>query len=196
MSCFASARISNWISGFDIPRARTSLRMQSVKSTDFEQSGQVTLYLHTPAWPRIRAPKAHIDSSLSLRISCKATWATIGFSSLTANVPMAASMSASGLLVRLLPAARVRSFHSCSTQHSRSWKTWSVPDIFVAVLYLVQRVRKYCHSSLVPAEDIRGLLTLSTLGVGWGGFAWLLAWMSGNLQCRWGGHQFCRCNLG
>ena len=62
-----------------------------------------------------------------------------------------------------------------------------MPDIFVAVLYSAQGIRKYCHSLLVLAEDIRGLQTLLTLGVGWDGLAWLLARMYSNIMtiCHW-----------
>ena len=120
MSCFALPNRWSWISLSAMPRARTSRRIQSVKSTVVEQLGHAVLYWHTLARPRIFAPKERIVSSLSWHMSWRATRATIMFSSWTASRFMALRTSSSDCVVKLFPAARVRSFHSWSSQHSRS----------------------------------------------------------------------------
>ena len=85
----------------------------------------------------------------------RATRATIVFSDRTASDFMAARTSFSSLLIRLLPAARVRSFLNSSSQHSSSCATTSGPTSFVPVLYSPQRVTKYDHASPVPVSAIR-----------------------------------------
>ena len=101
MSCFASPSRSSWISLSAMPRARTSRRIQSVKSMLVKQLGHAVLYWHTLAWPRILAPKERIVSSLSWRMLWRATRATIMFSSRTASHFMALRTSSSDCVVKL-----------------------------------------------------------------------------------------------
>ena len=85
------------------------------------------------------------------------------FSDRTASAFMAVRTSFSALLIRLLPAARVRSFLSSSSQHSSSYATTSLPTSFVPVLYSPQRVMKYDHASPVPASATVGRFGFSFL---------------------------------
>ena len=55
------------------------------------------------------------------------------------------------------------SLRRLSSQHSSSCNTLSFPVICVASTYSCQRVKKYVHSSLDPAAEIVGRLTLSIL---------------------------------
>ena len=120
MSCFTLPSRSSWISLSGMPRAKTSHRIQSVKSMVVEQLGHAVLYWHTLAWPQIPAPKEWIVSSLSWRMLWRATRATIMFSSWMASRFIALRISSSDCMVKLFPAARVRSFRSWSSQHSKS----------------------------------------------------------------------------
>ena len=94
---------------------------------------------------------------------------------------MTAMTVASGWPLRLPPALRVRYLRNCSSQHSRSCITISLPWIFVAALYSDQRDWKYDQSSLVPAGHMVGRLTFSTWGEVVVLHAVRVAW---SVQCR------------
>ena len=121
--------------------------------------------LQMPACPSRRAPKRRMGSSLSCRIWWSWTRATMQFSSHTVRLLMVAMKVTSVLPLRLPPALRVRSLRNCSSQHSKSCMTISLPWILVAALYSDQRDWKYDQSSLVPAGNRGGRLTFSTWGV-------------------------------
>ena len=89
----------------------------------------------------------------------------MAFSSLTARFLMVASTSVSVLPVNMPPVVWVKSFRNCSSQHSNSCTTLSVPVSFVALAWSSQHDVKYYQSSLVPAGDMVGRFTFSTLAV-------------------------------
>ena len=124
------------------------------------------------ASPHKRALKLHIVSSRSWRMLWSCMWETIVFFSLMANFLIAVITSSTDLLVREPPTFLMRSFQSCSSQHSSSCMTRSLHCMtmslhlsFVALVYSFQWVRKWHHSSLDPADDMVSRHTFLILAV-------------------------------
>ena len=84
---------------------------------------------HTSTWPRSLAANALTGSPRSWDILLRATLATLGFCSLTANALMALSRSASAISSSGVGpmAFLVTSLRNLASQHSRSWIEVSWP---------------------------------------------------------------------
>ena len=121
------------------------------------------LTLHMLAFPRRRAPKLRIVLSRCCFMLWSWTRVTIVFSSLTASFLVAVITSSTVLFVSEPLVFLVRSLHNCSSQHSSSCTTLSLPVTLVALMLSCQRVRKYNHSSMDPAADTVGHWTFLTL---------------------------------
>jgi len=124
------------------------------------QSGNVTACLQTLACLPSRVQDDLTGSFRFCHISCRATHATMTFSTITAN-----TVKYSSFLVKLLPASRVRFLHRSSLQYFVSFMTRILLVMPFAPTYSFQRVLKCAQSSLVLNALIVGRITLSTFVV-------------------------------